>query len=133
MVSQRERAVYVQVYERDLWMTWRTIGSIPWEMWRAASALFSTASKLIVCVAPLVSPESGPCWGRTTFDHIKSQQRLAKRAETDLDHLVSVCQGHMEDGRKAGHQWNTAHRPEIREYIKEANEDYRKWLVSNRD
>lgn len=71
-----------------------------------------------VCVAPLVDPsQSGTCWGRSTFDHIKSQPRMSRRATSDRRHLVTVCQGHMEDGMRAGYQLNTAHRPELREYI----------------
>lgn len=71
------------------------------------------------CVAPVIDPsESGNCWGRLTLDHIKTDPRMSKRATSDPAHLVAICQGHMEDGRKAGYQWNTAHRPELREYLR---------------
>jgi hypothetical protein len=71
-----------------------------------------------VCIAPLVdSAEWGKCWGRSTFDHIKPQPRMGVRAKSSPDQLVIVCQGHSEDGMKAGHQWNTAHRPEVRSYL----------------
>jgi len=74
-----------------------------------------------VCVAPLVDPGAvGECWGRTTLEHVKDELRMAKRADSDPDHLVSLCQGHTEDGRKAGRQWNTTkeHRVLIREYLR---------------
>jgi len=74
-----------------------------------------------VCVAPLVDDdEIGKCWGRTTQEHVKDELRMGKGADHDLDHLVSLCQGHTEDGRKAGHQWNTTKRNRelIREYLR---------------
>ena len=71
-----------------------------------------------ICIAPVVDPdERGRCWGRSTLDHVKSELRMGVRAKSDMEHLVAVCQGHMEDGRKAGYQWNTAHRAEQREYL----------------
>jgi hypothetical protein len=57
------------------------------------------------------------CWGKVTLDHVKSEARMGVRAESDPDHLVSICQGHSEDGRKAGYQWNTANRDKEREYL----------------
>lgn len=60
------------------------------------------------CIAPRVDLEAGPCWGRVTLDHVKDEARMGVRAESDRYHLVSVCQGHSEDGRKAGYQWNTS-------------------------
>lgn len=57
------------------------------------------------------------CWGKITLDHVKAAARMGVRAESDPDHLVSVCQGHSEDGRKAGYQWNTANRDKEREYL----------------
>jgi len=78
------------------------------------------------CVAPQIDPsELGRCWGRITLDHIKAKQRLGKRAEPRSDRLVSLCLGHTETGMKAGHQWNTAHRPELREWIAKREES--KW------
>ena len=72
----------------------------------------------IVCIAPIVDPaERGRCWGRTTIDHVKPQPRLGRRARSVPSEMVSVCQGHMEDGRMAGHQWNTASRDKERAYL----------------
>lgn len=71
-----------------------------------------------VCIAPIVDPaERGRCWGRTTLDHVKDEPRTARKATSEERHLVSACQGHTEDGRQAGHQWNTANRPVERDYL----------------
>lgn len=54
------------------------------------------------------------------MDHVHAQNQMGvgkARALSDPDHLVSVCQGHMEDGRKAGFQWNTANRAAERAYL----------------
>jgi len=70
------------------------------------------------CVAPLVDPSQwGLCWGRSTLDHIKDQARMGLRAPSDETHLVALCEGHTEAGARAGYQWNTAHRPELRVYL----------------
>jgi hypothetical protein len=53
-----------------------------------------------------------------TLDHIKDEQRMGVRAPSDPAHLVSLCQGHTEDGALAGHQWNTANRPVLRWYLR---------------
>ena len=72
----------------------------------------------IVCIAPLVDPsQSGKCWGRSTLDHVKEHPRMAKRAPSDTRHLVTLCEGHTENGARAGYQWNTAHRAELREWL----------------
>jgi hypothetical protein len=70
-----------------------------------------------VCVAPVLDPGAGPCSGGTTLDHVKSQLRMGVRAPSDEAHLVTLCDGHTERGAKAGHQWNTAHRPLLRRYL----------------
>lgn len=71
-----------------------------------------------VCIAPLVDPNAGHCSGRSTIDHVKSAARMGKRAESDVFHLVSVCEGHSEAGAKAGYQWNTASREKERAYLR---------------
>jgi len=73
------------------------------------------------CVAPLIDPDAGPCAGRSTLDHLKEEPRMGVRATSVPEHLVSLCQGHTEDGMKAGHIWNTSHRPELREYLVRVN------------
>jgi hypothetical protein len=75
-------------------------------------------TKRIICVAPMLDPsQSGTCWGRSTLDHIKDQPRMGVRATSDPEHLVTLCQGHTEDGRRAGYQWNTANRDRVRDYL----------------
>jgi hypothetical protein len=69
------------------------------------------------CIAPQVDPEAGPCSGRLTLDHVKIELRLGKRAESVENRLVTVCEGHSENGAKAGHQWNTSHRDLERGWI----------------
>jgi hypothetical protein len=70
-----------------------------------------------LCVAPVLDPQAGPCSGEIELDHVKDEPRMGKRAPSDRDHLVSVCEGHSEKGAKAGYQWNTANRPLLREYL----------------
>jgi len=69
------------------------------------------------CVAPRLGSESH-CWGRLTLDHIKDRPRMARRAPSDMAHLVTVCEGHSENGARAGRQWNTANRPRLRRYLR---------------
>jgi len=71
------------------------------------------------CVAPLLGGSVMDCWGRLTIEHVKDELRLGVRAPSDMAHLVTLCQGHTEDGRRAGHQWNTAkqNRLLVREYL----------------
>lgn len=74
------------------------------------------------CVAAFLAPStSGPCWGRLTLDHVKDEPRLSKRATSDPAHLVTLCEGHTENGMRAGFQWNTANRPVLRWYLRSLN------------
>lgn len=75
-----------------------------------------------ICPAILIDPdEFSRCWGRWTIEHVKEEPRLGVRASHDLEHCVSLCEGHTEPGMKAGKIWNTAVRPALRQYLKEAN------------
>lgn len=139
MVSQRERAIYEAVLERDRWMSWNfglevylmlqrtdprpNMGYVSYPQWRAQDR--------DVCVAPIISglaeaglPSSpwGPCSGEMERDHVHTHTggTKGKRALTTMETLVILCHHHHQDG------WATSHRPEIREYIKEANERYRR-------
>ena len=70
------------------------------------------------CVAPRLGGSSMDCDGRDTLDHVKDQPRMGKRAPSDVDHLVVMCERH--------HLWNgwaTAHRPELRAYLASFRED----------
>lgn len=42
---------------------------------------------------------------------------MGVRAPSDEAHLVTLCESHTEAGARAGYQWNTAHRPELRVYL----------------
>lgn len=87
-----------------------------------------------ICPAVLVDVEEfGKCWGRWQVEHCPDTRgekkgmsivgtTKGKRAPHDLEHCVSLCSGHVEDGRRAGFQWNTANRPAIRQYLAEANQ-----------
>lgn len=69
-------------------------------------------------------------YGRSlTLDHVQDTQGTKKgmtvagthrgaRAPSDPDHLATICDGHSERGMQGGAQWNTAHRPELRTYLR---------------
>jgi len=71
------------------------------------------------CVAPRLAMRASEsidlCEGRLTLDHVKDQPMMGKRAPSDPAHLVTICWHHHLDG------WATAHRPELREYLKGVN------------
>lgn len=84
------------------------------------------------CVAPLVDTGCGPCrsrWGavhqRTfrgmlTLDHVRNEAMMGKRAPSTPDNLVTLCYGHHIATTGGGSQWATAHRNELREYLRSA-------------
>lgn len=76
------------------------------------------------CVAPRLGGSFLDCFGRLTLEHVKDELRLGVRAASDPAHLISLCQGHTEDGRKAGYQWNTdkRNRELVREYLRVVND-----------
>ena len=77
-----------------------------------------------VCVAPMLDEEQiEKCWGRSTIEHVKDLFRMGVRAPSDMAHLVTLCQGHTEDGRTAGEQWNTkkSSRDLVRSYLAAVN------------
>ena len=47
------------------------------------------------------------CWGRNRLEHVKAAARMGKRAEPLAERLVTLCQGHTEDGTRAGYCWAT--------------------------
>lgn len=66
------------------------------------------------CVAVTLGESPATCGGRLTLDHVKDQPRMGKRAPSDPGHLVSLCENHhLWTG------WATAHRPELRQYLRE--------------
>lgn len=72
-----------------------------------------------LCIAPMLDPQAGPCFGRTTLEHVKEALRMGVRAESDPQHLVSLCAGHTEPGMKSGRCWNTTkeNRAKVRDYL----------------
>lgn len=91
-------------------------------MWRRRDPVTPELRRLVIlrdraCVAPRLGA-TDPCAGQITLDHIKDQPRMGKRAPSDLAHLVAVCWHHHMDG------WATAHRPELREYLRGSNSEH---------
>ena len=123
MVSRKEKQIYEQVLERDRMMTYE-------RMYPQASSLEAfLASDPWVCVAPMVEKwplvdlsVSVRCSGDMERDHVHEHAggTKAKRAPTTMETLVILCHHHHQNG------WATSHRPEIREYIKVANERHRR-------
>lgn len=105
------------VIERDLHQMWRQSEDA---IHHHVSEREFRATRPIVCIAPVVDSmvSRKDCWGRTTLDHVKLEPRTGVKADDVPEQLVSICQGHSEDGMKAGHQWNTAHRAEERGYLR---------------
>ena len=119
--------VVEQVFERDRGAIRQALfgrGEPPWY----AATLHWFGDRLqfgdeVVCPAIVIDRKQlGKCFGRWTIDHVNEQSTRGKRAPSDLGHCISLCEGHTEPGMKAGFIWNTAHRPQIREYLKGANQ-----------
>ena len=72
------------------------------------------------CMAPMLGGSAMDCWGRLTLEHVKDEARMGVRAPSDAAHLITLCQGHTEDGRRAGYQWNTdkRNRALVRDYLR---------------
>lgn len=72
------------------------------------------------CVAPRLGGTAMDCFGRDRLEHVKSEPRMAKRAESDAAHLVTLCDGHTEPGMRAGYVWCTdkINRQAMREYLR---------------
>lgn len=73
------------------------------------------------CVAVTLGEPPSDCRGRLTLDHVKDGPG-GFRPKSDVAHLVAICEGHSERQARAGYQWNTAHRPELREYLRRVND-----------
>jgi hypothetical protein len=71
------------------------------------------------CIAPLLGGTFMDCAGRLTLEHVKDELRMGVRAPSDMAHLVTLCEGHTENGRRAGYQWNTdkRNRALVRAYL----------------
>ena len=64
------------------------------------------------CVARQLGADAADCRSPLTLDHVKDQPMMGKRAPSDAAHLVTLCWPHHLDG------WATAHRPELRAYLR---------------
>lgn len=76
------------------------------------------------CIAPMLDlTQLGTCSGRLTLDHVKDQARMGKRAPSDANHLVTLCEWHHQ-GQKAGSVWATTkeHRDWLRMYLEWVND-----------
>jgi hypothetical protein len=71
------------------------------------------------CVAPRLGGSAMDCWGRNRIEHVKVELRSGKRAEPQMDRLLTLCEGHTEPGMKAGYVWCTdkANRAKCRAYL----------------
>jgi len=84
------------------------------------------------CAASAVDATCGECqdaYGRLTarvpvgqlqLDHVRDEPMMGSTAPSDVDHLVTLCPWHHL-GLKAGSNWATSHRPELREYLARKN------------
>lgn len=120
MVTRVERAVYAAVLERDRLMVFEMndAENPVWDI--SLKAWLATDPR--VCVAPVIDLSAlGTCSGEMTRDHVHTHTggTKGKRPLTTLDTVVILCWNHHLNG------WATSHRPEIRAYIKGANERYR--------
>jgi hypothetical protein len=66
------------------------------------------------CVAVILGASPATCKGRLTLDHVRDHAAMgAKRAPSDPQHLVSLCEEHhLWSG------WATSHKPQLREYLR---------------
>ena len=59
------------------------------------------------CLAPRLGGSMHDCWGRNRLEHVKAAPRMGRRAEPVMSRLATLCQGHTEDGMRAGYVWAT--------------------------
>lgn len=62
------------------------------------------------CVAPRLGGSMHDCFGRLRIEHVKAAPRMGVRAESRMDRLVTLCEGHTEPGMRAGYVWCTDRR-----------------------
>lgn len=75
------------------------------------------------CLAPRLGGSAMDCWGRNRIEHVKREPRMGRRG----DLLGTLCQGHTEDGTRAGYCWATdaTNRRRMREYLIDLESDCR--------
>jgi hypothetical protein len=116
MVSKKEQGVYEEVLLRDRLMFRAALLPLTQtDAWLATDPW--------VCIAPVIDRRLlGQCFGVMTRDHVHEHTggTKGKRAMTTMRTVAIVCERHH-----LRSEWATSHRPEIRQYIKEANERYK--------
>lgn len=120
MVTRAERLIYEMVLERDRVMFW-AMNDAENPVWDIRLDQFLISDPWI-CVAPIIDPSQlGRCSGEMERDHVWEHAGGTKgvRPPTTMETLVILCHHHHQNG------WATSHRPEIREYIQKANEQWR--------
>ena len=71
------------------------------------------------CLAPRLGGTAHDCFGRLRIEHVKAEPRMGKRAESRMDRLATLCEGHTEPGMRAGYVWCTdrRNRAALRAYL----------------
>jgi hypothetical protein len=84
-----------------------------------ASLALAVLARDAGCIAPRLGGSYHDCWGRNRIEHVKAEPRMGVRAESRLDRLVTLCEGHTEPGTKAGYCWATdkRNRYAMRDYL----------------
>jgi hypothetical protein len=59
------------------------------------------------CVAPSLGGSFTDCAGPTGLEHVKAEPRMSRRAPSCPCALLVLCDGHREQGMKAGFVWCT--------------------------
>jgi hypothetical protein len=72
------------------------------------------------CLAPRLGGSVMDCWGRLRIEHVKAEPRMGVRAESQMDRLATLCEGHTEPGMRAGYVWCTdkVNREALRAYLR---------------
>ena len=75
------------------------------------------------CMAPRLGGSAMDCFGRNRIEHVKAEPRMSKRAEPQMDRLLTLCEGHTEPGMRAGYVWCTdrRNREACREYLRDVS------------
>lgn len=117
IVSKFPEGLTEKIRYRDWTQTWliasrrgdpeaktMTLSSQPrWPEWKA-------------CVAPFVDGHAGPCRGRLTNQHVKTEVGMSVPRIHREEMLLTLCSGHHLDS-KAGANWATAHMELQRDYL----------------
>lgn len=136
IVGHVSRVLAEEIFKRDRDIVADTLGEIGYlTVWDFDRLLYGLGrARYVACPAVVIDIDQlERCWGRWTIEHVPDTQirkmgmlirgmRRGQRAPDDREHLISLCEGHTEPGMKGGRVWNTANRPQIREYLVKANQ-----------